>query len=639
MKYYSFFFLLLSISLSGQNNNLAKVDRYLQEYYEKIPVPGFSIVLVEGNKMLFSKGYGIEKVGSPQKITPESSLAIGAIGRGFTAVAILQLAEQGKLDLDAPVTTYLPWFKTANPNLSNQVTVRMCLNNTSAIPPMRDYIPEKDPTKSLDQFVRAMEGQYIQRKPGSSHEFCDEGYSIAGLIITEVSGMPYPEYVQKNIFKPLEMYRSTTDPEQFDKLGVLYGHEMLLDSCSPAEKETINTNYLPAGSEMRASANDLGRYLIALINEGKYRGKQILRPGSVQELFRSNTSFQGLGTMLGGNGIDIQYALGWMGMRIEEREIMIHTGNNGTMAAIIAINKEKDQGFAMLFNGDINRLDRYVYPNMENTANNVIHLLNGEATTDFAVMRFEDPFDEDFDLPREKWDCYTGRYHSFGKQSPGFKDITIDVQEGPNGTLELRASKEKILKGHYQLQFTNESRAVLRNISHPREIQFKIYPNGSVGGLFMYGSEFKKKDPSIVKRFEQITNESGSIAFLFPKASDKTWKEDHFSATLPTEADTRLELSLVTASEQSFEKWVQTQIAGRTILQRGTLQQEMIKNAIWKEQSLASSENGEYKHYLFATYQNPVSQKEVRLMVRCPWGGFNSILQELISQFQQSVVF
>ena len=385
------FLLLVVSSLWGQTTAHQAIDKYLTDYQEKIPIPGFSIAIVEDNKLTFSKGYGVEKQGFATPMSGNSSLGIGSIGRALTAIGIMQLVEKGQVDLDAPVTSYLPWFTTANKNFSDAITVRMCLSNTTAIPAQFEAVPSLNPEESLAKFVRSMEGYYVKRKPGLAYEFSDEGYSIAGLIISELSGMTYSDYIEKNICAPLKMNRSTTKPSQFDALNVLYGHEMALKNCIPAEKGTINGNFFPAGAEMKSSANDMANLMAMLLNEGKFEGQSFLQATSVEEIFKSNISFQGLGTMLGGNGIDIHCGLGWLKMEIEERTIFIQVGNTGTTAAIAGLSRDRNQGVMMIFNGDVNRLDRYVYPTLENTVNNVIHLLNKEAITDFAVMRFDDP--------------------------------------------------------------------------------------------------------------------------------------------------------------------------------------------------------------------------------------------------------
>jgi len=487
-----------------------------------------------------------------------------------------------------------------------------------------------------------MEGYYVKRKPGLAYEFSDEGYSIAGLIISELSGMTYADYIEKNICAPLKMNRTTTKPSQFDALNVLYGHEMALKNCIPAEKGTINGNFFPAGSEMKSSANDMANLMTMLLNEGQFQGQAFLKATSVEEIFKSNISFQGLGTMLGGNGIDIHCGLSWLKMEIEERTIFIQVGNTGTTAAIAGLSRDQNQGVIMIFNGDVNRLDRYVYPTLENTVNNVIHLLNGEATTDFAVMRFDDPYeDEDYVLPKEKWSKYIGKYFPYGKESPFFKDITIDIYEDENGQLALKSFNEKVLKGHYLLQFTNESRAALRNISQPREIQFTIFPNGAIGGLFMFGTSFKKRDATLAAKFKpvKINQAKKSLSFSFPKSAKYNWDGTLFKATFPDKKETAFQLQLNELSATSFEAFTNQTFDNQTISTKGNLLTKNLRGGIWTEQSIFTNNDGKYQQHLLIFYQNAVAKQQMQAVLTSPYGQFTSDMQEVVMYLQRSVSF
>jgi len=634
--------LLIAATLSGQKATYQAIDKYLSDYQEKIPIPGFSIAIVEGNQLAFSKGYGVEKEGFSTPMSGNSSLGIGSIGRALTTIGIMQLVEKGQVDLDAPVTTYLPWFATANKNFSDEITVRMCLSNTTAIPAQFEAIPSLNPDKSLAKFVRSMEGYYVKRKPGLSYEFSDEGYSIAGLIISELSGRTYADYIEENVCVPLKMNRTTTKPSRFEELNVLYGHEMALKNCIPAEKGTINGNFFPAGSEMKSTVNDMANLMTMLLNEGKFQGQSFLQPTTIEEIFKSNISFQGLGTMLGGNGIDIHCGLGWLKMEIENRIIFIQVGNTGTTAAIAGLSRDRNQGVMLLFNGDVNRLDRYVYPTLENTVNNVIHLLNGDPPTDFAVTRFGDPFeDEDFVLPKEKWSKYIGKYFPYGKESPFFKDMTIDVYEDQNGQLALKSFNEKVLKGHYLLQFTNESRAALRNISQPREIQFTIFPNGAIGGLFMFGTSFKKRDPALAGKFKAININQGdkSLAFSFPKSAKHDWDGNNFKATFPNKKGTNFQLNLNSISAITFADFAQQTFANQNISTKGNLLTKNLRGGIWTEQSIFTANDGTFQQHLLVFYQDPVAGHQMQAVLTSPYGQFTSDMQEVVMYLQRSITF
>ena len=626
---------MMSIAAQAQSTALKNVDNYLNSYLNNIPAPGFSISIVEGDQVIFNKGYGIEKQGHQSKMSPQSILHIGALGRGFTAMAVMQLVEQGKLDLDVPITTYIPWFQTANPSFSEQITLRMCLSNTTAIPPQYESMPSLSEVTALEDFIRSFEGLMIKRKPGLSHEFSDEGYSIAGYIISKITGQSYDQYVQDNILNPLQMTRSAASQKLLGNQKISHGHEMGLTECIPAVPDNPDSNYEGAGSGFYSTVEDLSHYMIALLKDGQYKGAQVISPSSIEALFQSNTSFEGLGTMLGGNGIDIQYALGWMGMEIEERPIMLHTGSNGKVASIIGINRRQNQAFAILFNTDVNQLDRFEYPGMENTINNVIHLLNGEETTDFGLLKDNLRIDEDFELNPDQYDKFVGRYESYGKQNPFFKDMSIEVTYGKRNLLELTVHQEEDFKGRYELDFTNESRAILRNISQPRQMQFNIYSDGSVGGLFMRGSEFKKVNPSDEDAYREISSPDGTASFQLPLSIKHQWESNDLLVSKNDKLKMRIDIRPLISD--SFQLFVSESIQANQIKSKGIINNITVKKGIWTEQTFFVEEGDGLQQYILAVYQDPHSHKQLQLVLSNVYGDFHVDTVKMIQQIQRTV--
>jgi len=629
---------LLFCSLASAQSTLQKVETYLQGYHDSVPMPGFSVVIVKGDKVFLQKGYGVEQMGAKKSMTDQTVTGIGQLTMTMTATALLQLVEQGKVNLEDPVTKYLPWFKTANKPFSDQITLRMLLNHTAGIPAQFESLPSLNEATALEEFVRAMDGYYINKTPGLSYSFSREGYCVAGLVIQEVTGMSYAAYIEKNIFRPLGMDHTTTDPRQLKQLNALYGHEVGLTECLPAQASIFDAGYVPTGSEMRSTAKDIGHYLIALLNEGKYQGKQLLSPESVRQLFTPNISFSGIGTMLGGNGLDVESCLSWLKMNIDDRDLFIQTGNTGTMSSITGINFKNKTAATVLFNADSGRFDRYVYPSIENVGNNILHILADEPTTSFARPRFEDPFDEYYDIARSDWQKYVGTYVSIGDAHPVYKDYTIEVLVGDTDSLELKGYKEDLLKGHFKLQFSSKTRAVLRSIVHPREIQFKMNQNGAVTGVFIYGSEFKKQSRQKTNK-PPFAVSNQQLQFTLPPDWKGEWSGDTYSAKFTQSENTQLSISSQTIASLSFEQLLAQRLNGQSILSKGVVKKETVRDGIWTEQSYCTSENGQTLQHLFVIYQDPLSQRQVQLLLTNPWGGFTNELQEMVRGFQRSVAF
>ncbi len=631
-------FLFLPSIQAQTSAKLKKIDTYLQNYMDSVPVPGLAVVIVKEDQVIFQKGYGVEQIGQSKAMTPQSSIAIGELTMSMTALAILQLEEKGKLSLDDKVTKHLSWFQTANKEFSDQITIKMLINQTSGIPPQFESIPSLDDDKALEEFVRSMNSFYINQTPGISYEASRESFCVAGLIISKVSGMSYAAYMDQHIFGPLQMTRTTTDPKKIAQLGASYGHEVGLTTCLPAKKDLFNSNYLPAGSEMRSTAADIGHYLIALLNGGQYKGQQIVSPESIAKIWAPQISFNGLGTMLGGNGINIEYTLGWLKMMIDDRPLIIHPGNTGTMSSITGINLGNNTAMTVLFNADPGRFDRFVFPSIENVGNNILHLLADEPTTDFARPRIDDPFDDYYAIPRAEQEKYIGTYVSIGDAHPVYKDYSIEVFEGDNDSLSLKGFKDAVQKGHYKLQFSSKSRAVLRGIEHPREIQFKLNPNGAVTGIFIYGSEFKKKEPSKASLYQKIEGQEAAASFLLPKNWNGKWSNNQFTASSSLHENTSVKIQSMDLGTIDFEMLVEQHIQDQAIQFKGLQKKEVVKDGVWTEQMFCTNENGKTTQHLLVLYQHPLVKKQVQFVLSNPWGSFTNKLQDLVRQFQRSIV-
>ena len=167
-------FMMLA-SLNGQEN---RIDDYLTTLYKTHVIPGFSVVVVKNDQISFVKGYGVEYAGGNKAMTSQTSTAIGSLTKSITALAIMQLVEKGKIELDAQVIKYLPWFHTANKEMSDKITVRMLLNNTSGL--VAPTIRNKDISEKASEYlVRSMESVYLTLEPGSRYEYSNDGFKKA----------------------------------------------------------------------------------------------------------------------------------------------------------------------------------------------------------------------------------------------------------------------------------------------------------------------------------------------------------------------------------------------------------------------------------------------------------------------------
>lgn len=254
------------------------VDDYITARMKAARIPGLSVTIVQGDEIIYSKGYG-QADASGRPVTPQTPFIIGSISKTFTALAAMQLVEAGKVDLDAPVQRYLPWFRIADPVASAQITVRSLLNHTSGLPQKADTFLWTDQDAGvLERTVRYLKTVALAR-PIGSFGYSNANYQILGLIVQVVSGQSYEAYIEQHIFAPLEMQTSFASQEEAQRHGMATGYRWWFGVPFPATMPYLRSE-LPAGF-LISSAEDMAHYLIALMNGGQYRNHSVLSPQGI----------------------------------------------------------------------------------------------------------------------------------------------------------------------------------------------------------------------------------------------------------------------------------------------------------------------------------------------------------------------
>jgi CubicO group peptidase (beta-lactamase class C family) len=249
---------------------------------------GVVMVMKDGN-IIFAKGYGYIDVEKRIPVDPYASMfRPGSISKLFTWVSVMQLVEQGKLDLDTDVNEYLETFKIKDTWPGQPVTLRNILTHT---PGFEDgglgYLIVDDPDKIIP-LAESLEKYQPDRinPPGLHTAYSNYATALAGLIVSNVSGMAFNDYLQKNIFDVLGMTHSTFEeplPADLEPyMAKAYKYDAGTDSYIETNYEIV-TNFGPAGA-MATSAYDMSLFAKALLNDGSYEGKRILQADTLQRM-------------------------------------------------------------------------------------------------------------------------------------------------------------------------------------------------------------------------------------------------------------------------------------------------------------------------------------------------------------------
>lgn len=253
----------------------AFLDGFMPMQLQREDIAGAVVLVVKDGRVLFAKGYGYSDVEKKTPVSVDATLfRPGSISKLFTWTAVMQLVEQGKLDLDKDINTYLDFKIPAT--FPQPITLRNLLTHTPGFEEqIKDLINKEGMAiPSLhDYLVRHMPERIFP--PGTTPAYSNYGASLAGYIVERVSGEPFNDYVAENIFKPLGMTRSTfVQPLPADLKPLMSsGYQTAAGKAKPFEL----VDEAPAGA-LAATAADISRFMIAHLQDGRFDNVQILRP-------------------------------------------------------------------------------------------------------------------------------------------------------------------------------------------------------------------------------------------------------------------------------------------------------------------------------------------------------------------------
>ncbi|MCU1333703.1 MAG: beta-lactamase [Candidatus Angelobacter sp.] len=253
----------------------AFLDGFLPMQLEREDIAGAVVLVVKDGTILFAKGYGYSDVEKKTPVTGDATLfRPGSVSKLFTWTAVMQLVEQGKVDLDRDINEYLDFKIPAK--FGKPITLRNIMTHTPGFEEqIKDLISEEPtPTTTLKQHLVTHIPERVF-PPGTIPAYSNYGAALAGYIVERVSGRPFTDYVNENIFKPLGMGHSTFAQPLPPELKPLMSSGYRLGSGKPKPFEIIEE--APAGA-LAATASDLGRFMVAHLQNGKFENGQILRP-------------------------------------------------------------------------------------------------------------------------------------------------------------------------------------------------------------------------------------------------------------------------------------------------------------------------------------------------------------------------
>ncbi|MBN1222849.1 MAG: beta-lactamase family protein [Candidatus Aminicenantes bacterium] len=259
---------------------LEKIIRHEMEVKE---LPAFSIALVDDQEIVWARGFGMADPDVQSPASAETVYRIGSVSKLFTDIGIMQLVEKGELDLDAPVTDYLPEFQPENP-FDKPITLRQLTSHRSGLvrePPVGNYFDDTGP--SLSDTIASLNTTKLVYEPETHTKYSNAGIAVVGYVLEKTQGEPFAKYLKQAVLLPTGMEHSSFEPEEpiMDKLAKAY---MWTLDGRVFRAPTFELGMAPCGC-MYSTVLDLSLFLSTLFNGGQGTNGRMLLPETLEQMW------------------------------------------------------------------------------------------------------------------------------------------------------------------------------------------------------------------------------------------------------------------------------------------------------------------------------------------------------------------
>ena len=321
----------------------AELSAFVERELAHKGIPALAITVVDGSEVAWSNGFGSADAGRQAPVSGSSVFRAASLSKLFTAMAVLQLAEKGQINLDAPVTEYLPSFQPRNAH-GKLITVRSLISHRSGLvrePPVGNYFDDSSPT--LLATVQSLNHTRTIDEPESRTRYSNAAVAVAGMVVTAVTGIPFADYVQASILAPMGMTQSSfeADPALLDDLATGYMWRYDTDELTAAPHFEFGMG--PAAN-LYSTTEDLGRFVSALFAIAAGERPDLMQAGTLDAMW--TPQYLGFNATSG-------FGLGFYITRSENRSTVQHAGAVYGYSSLLLAMPEEKMGVAAFANLDM----------------------------------------------------------------------------------------------------------------------------------------------------------------------------------------------------------------------------------------------------------------------------------------------
>lgn len=461
---------------------LADFEQYVQKAMKDWNIPGMAIGIVQGDKVIYTKGFGVKALGSNDAVNPDTIFQIGSITKSFTAALTAMLVDEGKIKWNDKVTDYLPDFMLYDPWVTRDFQIVDLMSQRSGMPP---HAGDQLYLLGYDRSYIKHALRYIQPSSSfrSQYTYLNVLFLNVADLIERISGKSWEQSVDERIFKPLAMSNSSVDMQSFvTAKNVALPHVKINDKVTllPKDWPYFSWTYTagPAGS-INSNITDMVKWLSFQMNDGRINGKQLISENNMNFMHSPITPM-----ITNPDGGNMYYCLGWSYRESNPEPVIWHDGEVTGMKSTIAFTPKSKVGIIILSNLGtempellaIRFFDQYFGKNLVDYSG---EMLKESIQNDQFKKKLEPvaPKKPRASLPLEK---YTGNYVNklFGTANVSLVDDKLVIAIGHKGVFKMTLKHwDKDTFAAYGTLYSKEGRNGF--------IKFELDLNGNIQDLII----------------------------------------------------------------------------------------------------------------------------------------------------------
>ncbi len=324
----------------------AGIARRLEQYVEREVVahqlPAVSIALVDGQEVVWARGFGLADPSDSAPATANTVYRVGSVSKLFTDIGVMQLVERGELDLDVPITDYLPDFRPENP-FETPITLRWLMTHRSGLvrePPVGHYLDSSGP--SLAETVRSLNGTKLVYPPGTRTKYSNAAIAVAGYVLEQTQHVPFARYLERAVLEPAGLSSSAFGPDSSIE-GRVAKAQMWTYDGRRFDAPTFQLGMAPAAS-MYSTVLDLGRFLSMLFAASDDEAGIILRAETLRDMWTAPRDE---------TGVPAPYGIGFRVSDFQGHRRVGHDGAIYGFATTLAALPDDELGAVVIASRDI----------------------------------------------------------------------------------------------------------------------------------------------------------------------------------------------------------------------------------------------------------------------------------------------